>query len=430
MHSATRLFIALVLATVATDVSAQGWRDGDAKVVEGGKSWYPISCVRLLGYQIKPPVFTASKVRYGSSPESMPTAEQIRLALHAESSCSLPDTTVLPVTPEMRGNLIMTQHLARHMPARYIVDTSYEQRAIRALRQQGKFSLEDVFSQLCQVSSTRAYRAALARLTPGPAVAIDGLAWVPLLNSQGDIAGPGLVFFNEESWHYHGLSYVVQGLRVRPSKASEEIQEGLNSSATSSTEGDEEYFSRCPMPEAPEPLAWAQGYDLNIIPNFQMTDWQGENLLGEVQRHGIASMAQADHAKGTTELIFAEVQLRSLTFDDAPELGSALWLWRVEYAKQLIDSGLVNGADATRIAPLLRWLGNRYIVGEPGFKQDLGEATRLLRIAAKFGDDEAAEVYKSIQLGEIEVCNDHLHIPDSPFKPSPKPQVEALQACE
>lgn len=442
MKTVTCLFIAALLLAQAAHTSS-AWRDGDAIEVAGGRSWYPLGCPRLLTYWMKSPIISASKGFVGPSslrsesglaptvtPDSTPSVEQIRVALDAQSRCVLPDPSVLAVTPEMRSNLIMIQHLARHMPARFMIEASFEERAIRALRRQGQFSLEDVFSQLCQNSSTRTFRESLARLTPGPAIGIDGLAWVPLLNPEGDISGPGLTFINDDTWRYNGLSYGIEGLRVRASKDSEEVRIGLNSRLPGSTEDYETYFARCPMPEAPEPLRWAKGYEVNPVPNFEMTDWEGDNLMGAVQRLGIERMVHADNATGSTELIYAEVQLRSLAFEDAPELGSALWQRRVVYAKQLIDSGLAKGADATRIAPLIRWLGNRHIVGEPGLKQDLREATRLLKIAAEFQDEEASEVYKSIDAGEIEICSDHMHLPDINLSRTSRPNAEVLQACE
>lgn len=441
MDVVIRLFVVVLLANMVTPVRAQSMRDGYAVAVKGGKPWYPIACPRVLGYQIKGPIFTASKgfvgptaTRSGSGlldpVGSTPSGEQISLALAVESSCNLPELAKLALTPERRSNLVRVQHLARHMPARFFVDADDEELAIRALRRQRQFSLESVSYHLCKAESTPAFRAALAELTPGPIVALGGVAWVPLLNPLGDLAGPGLLFIAEDSWRYSGLAYVTAGLRVQPSRRNDMIWEALYSSVAPSPEDYEVYYLRCPMPEAPEPLPWAEGYELNLVPPFQTTDWEGENVLGAVQRLAITRMAQDERATGPTQLTFAEIQIMSLRFEDAPEPGTPMWRLRIEMAKQHIDSGIAKGADATRIAPLIRWLANRYIVGEPGFKQDLAEAERLLKMAIKFGDNEAAAVYASINSGEIEVCNDHLYIPDfAQQQLSQKPQIEVIQAC-
>lgn len=64
----------------------------------------------------------------------------------------------------------------------------------------------------------------------------------------------------------------------------------------------------------------------------------------------------------------------------------------------------------------------------------MGRATRLLKIAADFGDADAINVLASIQLGAIQVCSDHMRTPDPAFLPDPDDRYEAvqevLQACD
>jgi hypothetical protein len=453
-RATTRVAITLLLIGVSALSTADSSDQSALMPLKDGVPWRALSCIRTLEGWLKPDLFTPSKVAsdpsfddsprwnlVANAPQTAPTRQQSEAALHAESSCRLPDPKTLALSNEARLTIAITEYQARHMPASYTMQAGDGDDAhIRKLRRLGRFNPDAVFFSICQEQSTAQYRLALAKLVPGAAVAVDNVAWVPLLSPEKDVVEPGLLFFYEEDvWKYFGLTASVAGRSLRPTKIAAEILRGLQSRRLRRAEEDDVFFARCPMPEAPEPEKTAAGYaPLQMSGDFLMKDLFAENLIGAIKRTAFRHMAENKGiAAGSTLLIYAEILLRSLAFADAPEIGAAVWVWRIEQAQQLLHDGLRAGADAHRMAPLVRWMGIRYIVGAPSFKQDLARASHLLEIAAKLGDIEAKEVLTSIKSGAIEICSDHLaqpyplgnSVPDA-NRSGPETALETLQACD
>ncbi len=427
----------LVLASAPMQVDAQSYIDkGPLHKVEGGLPWRPLGCIRLAGYWIKFGAFAQSKViddpsfedppsrdSYFSPPTRPPKAEQISAALQAQAHCTFPDPELVLLSNEMRVNLALFEYEARHTTAQSLgaqPDYSNEDR-IRMLRKHGRFTPETVFTSTCQTETTAEFRAAIKQLVPGEAAVVNDLAWVQLLTPNKELHGPGLLFVNENGWKYSGITQSLRGQMLRPSKTIAKIMQGLVTEPLSSDEDYESYNRRCPMPEAPEPRPASFEYEPMWQEGFWSKDQSGDNVFGALERLAVRRLAEdKTYVAATTQLLYAEILLRSLAFEDAPAPGTQIWLSRVEKAQELLQTAIQRGVDARRFSPLIGWLGIRYIVGEPGVKQDMARAKRLLKIAAEYGDYDATGVLASIKSGEIEVCSDHLELPYPAFLPIEK----------
>ena len=439
----------LALSSAPTPAQASNIGKGDLHPVDGGQPWREVSCIRTLGLWIPFGAFAQSKViddpsfedpeprdHYFSPPTAPPQAQQISAALYAQAQCRFPDPKQLLFSNEMRVNLALYEYEARHTTAQSLSAQpgySNEDR-IRMLRKLGSITPETVFASTCQTETTAEFRAAIKQLVPGEAAVVNDLAWVQLLAPNKELLGPGLLFVNENGWKYSGITQSLNGQMLRPSKTIAKIMRDLSTEPLSSDEDYESYNKRCPMPEAPEPRPASPEYEPMWQEGFWSKDQAGDNVFGALERLAVRRLAEDKTVvAATTQLLYAEILLRSLAFDDAPAPGTPIWLNRVEKAQGLLKAAMRRGADARRLSPLIGWLGIRYIVGEPGVKQDMVRAQRLLKIAADFGDNDAISVLESIKLGEIEVCSDHLRLPDPAYGPRKEPDPIAaltLKPCD
>ena len=453
IHLAPRFCVAMLLLALSnapTPAKASDFGKGDLHPVDGGLPWRKVSCFRTLGFQIPYRAFAQSKViddpsfedpkpqdSFFSPPSRPPEPQQISAALQAQAQCALPDSEQLLLSNEMRVNLALYEYEARHTTAQSLTAQpgySNEDR-IRLLRKLGHITPETVFASTCQTETTPEFRAAINKLVPGNAAMLNDVAWVPLLSPNKEILGPGLIFIGEEGgWRYNGITQSLSAQMRRASETIAKIMRDLRAELPVSAEDDESYYARCPMPEAPEPRPTSLAYEPMRQIGLWDNDYTGDNVFGALERLTIRRLAEDKiFVAATTQLLYAEMLVRSLEFDDAPAPGTPKWLERIKKAQALFKVAMRRGVDARRFSSLIGWLGIRYIVGEPGVKQDMVRAQRLLKIAADFGDNDAISVLDSIKLGEIEVCSDHLRLPDRAYVPREEPDPIAaliLKPCD
>ena len=405
----------------------------ELRTVEGGTSWYALFCPRTLGASAldvhhpteaptDPSLDGPLRIDRTHTP---PTSAQIHAAIQMESACIFPDPQLLPLTDDLYGNLAVTGYVARHMPARYALSSDADLHVIRALRLLGRFSSDAVYATSCQLVS-ESYRKVISELIPGPVVAMDTIAWIPLLTPDRELAGLGLLFVYDGIWKYSELTYSLAA-----PKAYERLVRLIESPKSYAEDEDELFFARCPLPEAPEPELWTEDYSTPWLESFAFKDQR--NLLGMVKRLAIRRLASERTPPTSTQLLYAEILLHSLSFLGAPKPGTRIWVSRVLDAQKIFEDAYYRDVDLHRDAPLIRWVGIQYIVGHSGFKQDLTKALRLLKIAAKFGDKEADEIANTFSAGEIGICSDYDSVPLPATPRFPQPESESgteLRPCD
>jgi hypothetical protein len=123
-----------------------------------------------------------------------------------------------------------------------------------------------------------------------------------------------------------------------------------------------------------------------------------DNDLGAAQRIATKRYALGLSRKpsASAKLLMAEVLLRSLEFESAPELGSERWSARVRRAESLFDEARQAGVALESFAPLITWLAGVHFHGAGDFAVDFDRGISLLEIAARFGDEEALELKQQI----------------------------------
>ena len=321
-----------------------------------------------------------------------PTINQALEMLRAESSCRLADPASA-LNLEWLKSLANTQRFARQQPAVYWNDradsVSASYLAIRRLRLTKKFDLTDVFREECLVGETPASRNVLATLKLGEIIVVENFAWVPLL-AGSEYFGAGLVFQKQdEHWRYDGKSMDYLGV-------SDRLEATLKALRTSWEEADYAAITsaQCPMPEAPERSTLI----LEDDSDYSEDDYDSKNALGVAQRMAVRFYAEGKRTAPSpvAQLIMAEVLLRSLSFDGAPEAGSARWVARVRRAEDFTERAIAHGAHLDRFAPLLGWLGQLYQSGIGEIGSDLVRAKRYFELGAKWGDEESAEYLKAL----------------------------------
>ena len=263
--------------------------------------------------------------------------------------------------------------------------------SIRALRKRGRFDLADMYSAHCYANESEPKRLALKSLKPGEVSVLGDIAWVPLLAGK-EYIGAGLVFVREAAnWRfsYSGFDYLGE------TAATAKLIYALGSTLDMNLDDPEEFISHCAMPAAPEPMLnfKSEQDEETIYDEFYPDGFDAKNYLGAVQRASVRRYAEGKTVppSAIAQLVFAEVLVRSLSFDSAPEVASKAWAERVRRAEQLLEQAKVRSVKLERFRPILTWLGDVYASGIGEIEADFSKARSYYSLATNLGDESAAE---------------------------------------
>lgn len=313
-----------------------------------------------------------------------PSRFLVDTALRALSSCVLPDPAAV-LSLQRMGDLAEIQAEALYAPSTED-DRPWglELAIVAQLRRTQSFDIADVYAADCAWRTASAKRKALGQLRPADPVLVGDLAFVPLLSADYEYLGPGLLFVREpQGWRLMGLEMAVLGSARGTAELVRQLQTRVE------IEDEEQFAALCVvLPPAPMPrLDWQS--------EREYLDEDPKNAAGAAQR-----LAALRHASGNqvpqsavAQLILAEILLRSLEFDGAPEVGSPRWLGRIAHAERLIASAQAHDLDWVRFSPLLVWLAQAHAHGHGGLTPDPLLESAYLKRALDAGDDDAQSVW-------------------------------------
>lgn len=303
---------------------------------------------------------------------SPPQPVQIEAAMRAITDCRLPDPASL-LEPEWLAQITILQSIALYADAAYDKTELYgrDRWVVSELRQSRRFDAVDVYAADCRMQWTPEARAALGHMHAAEPVVVGTAAFVPLLTPRGDYLGTGLAFVDVGAgWRLVGWESTVLAARV----SDRLTVDAMRTTYDWANEDDEQ----CPAPP-PAPMQ-----RFNFQPDeFEFEGVDEENALGAAQR--LAARVQALGLQGpasdTAKLILAEIYLRSLRFDTAPEPGTRTWARRIERAETLIGQVEHADLDWSRMASVLVWLSRLRQFGEGALTADPAVAKRYLAMA-------------------------------------------------
>ncbi len=323
-----------------------------------------------------------------------PSLNQINGALNAETSCVLRDPAAILHLANLL-DLARLQRIALHQGAEQLNAAEYpsvdpEFFSIRALRKRGRFDLADVYTASCQANQSDPLRLALKSLKPGEVSVVGDIAWVPLLAGK-EYTGAGLVFVREAAnWRFSHSSFDYLGETAATAK----LIYALGSTLDMDLDDPQMFVSYCTMPAAPEPVLNFQSEDqASIDDEFYPDGFDAKNYLGAAQRASVRQYAEGKTAppSAIAQLVYAEVLVRSLSFNSAPEWSSKAWPERVRRAEQLFEQAKARSVKLDRFRPILTWLGDIYASGIGEIEADASKARSYYSLAAELGDEAAAE---------------------------------------
>lgn len=329
-----------------------------------------------------------------------PTTNQALEVLRAESTCKIADPETLFTAP-LLGDLARFQIAAKHQPAQHLVEESedyitLDYLVVRSIRLAGKYDLADVYRAKC--STSQAWRQAMAQLKPGEIFVVENYAWVALL-AEGEYFGAGLSFIKQdERWRFNGIASDYLGSSPRV--------DALMRLLHTEFELPEVHVSQCRMPEAPELSEQLLAEKIDALETQEAQDaddyYDERDALAVAMRNAVRFYAEGKQTPPLpiAQMMMAEMLLRSLDFDDAPDSGTQKWAARVQRAARFMDDAEARGVNLDRVAPLLGWLGQAYWHGVGELSADSMRAKRYLELAAHWGDEQAAEFLGASQTHE------------------------------
>jgi hypothetical protein len=292
--------------------------------------------------------------------QTAPTAGQLDSARRALANCELHDPAAL-LSQSLLDELNVYQGAALYASKEEAETLDEDQALVASLRRNGRYDMADVYATYCRWSWPKAARSALAQLRVADPIVSGQIAFAPLLTGDYEYFGSGLVFVQEAGvWR---LSYWEREVLGSTPKIA-----GLVAAVSTRIEIEdyEAYLSTCivgpaaPMLRLDWHVDWKDGDDAPYA------------TLGAAQRLAALRHAQGRSVPRSTvaQLILAEVLIRSVTFADAPEPGSARWLARIARAERLLAAVDESAVDWTRLAPVLLWLARGHAEGNSGLPID------------------------------------------------------------
>lgn len=306
---------------------------------------------------------------------AVPSAQLIEQAQRALSECVLeaPETVL---SAKHLADLTDLQLRALHWLIQDEYASSLELATIKHLRLASDVSLAAAYHVNCEFSSGRRQREAFRRMTPTDPVVIGDIAFVPWLDRRGDYTGVGLVFVRErEQWRWHNSELSAFARRL----------DAFDVAALDTyvrAEDEDAYLSDCigAMPAPPEPI-----HDFDVDRDDK--DFDEANALGAAKRKAawLAARGAFGVPSATAKAILAEILIRSLEFEDAPDRVDPRWRARIERAERLIAEARITNVDWSRFDGLLEWLARAHELGLGGLSVDPGLAKSLRSLVAEPG---------------------------------------------
>ncbi len=304
-----------------------------------------------------------------------PSQQLIDEAQRALSECELASPELV-LSRQHLARLTEVQHKARH----WVINDDYwnvaELATLKQLRFGSDFSMSAVYRADCVHSWGIRQRDAFSRMTPADAVVVGDIAFVAWLDRRGDYTGAGLVFVRERSqWRWQGTEWNAFVRRV----------DALDVAALDTNvvvEDEDAYFDLClaAMPPAPESIS-----DFEFDSEHQ--DFDEDNALGAAKRKAawLAARGAFGVPSATAKVLLAEVLIRSLEFEDAPDISDPRWRARIERAERLIAEARTTNIDWSRMGGILEWLARAHERGLGGLSVDPVQSKSLRSLVTDSG---------------------------------------------
>lgn len=328
-----------------------------------------------------------------SPPPAAPDAQQIEAARRALVECRLDEPSAL-LDPDWMTQLRAQQRVALHADDPEEIGGLSELALIGDLRRTQRFELGDVYAATCRVNAPVAMRKAIAGMRPADPVVVRDAAWVPLVSAGGDYLGAGLSFKRiDGAWRWSSWDNRVLARSAQTQALS------LQLGATIEGPADEVAYERCierlpaaPMPRPEEELVAADAAD-------EWADPDQSNALGAAQRRAALRFGEGrgERPSATAKVILAEILLRSLDFEGAPEFPGERWRQRVQRAEALIAEARVHSVDWQRMAPILHWLARAHESGQGGLSIDPALAMRYRQMALGSANAVGVEILADLE---------------------------------
>ena len=310
--------------------------------------------------------------------QAAPDARQVDAARRALVECRLEEPAAL-LDPRWLARMRALQRLALHADDLQDLASLTELAQIAALRREQRFELGDVYAAECRTDTPAAMRKAIASMHPADPVVVRDVAWVPLVTASGDYLGAGLSFARVDGeWRWSSWDNRVRARSAQTHALS------LQLGTTASWLEDEAHYERCiaglPAASMPWPAEQIQAAE-------EADDWSdpdASNALGAAQRRAALRFGEGrgERPSATAKLILAEILLRSLDFEGAPEFPGERWRQRVQRAEALIAEARMHSVDWQRMAPILVWLARAHESGQGGLGIDPTLAMGYRQLAA------------------------------------------------
>lgn len=309
--------------------------------------------------------------------QAAPDARQVDAARLALVQCRLDEPAAL-LDANWLARMRALQRLALHADDLQDLASLTELAQIAALRREQRFELGDVYAAECRTDTPTAMRKAIATMHPADPVVVRDVAWVPLVTASGDYLGAGLSFARVDGeWRWSSWDNRV----LARSAQTHALSLDLGATTDWPEEADLDFcIDRLPAAPMPWPAEQIQAAE-------EADDWSDPdagNALGAAQRRAALGFGEGrgERPSATAKLILAEILLRSLDFEGAPEFPGERWRQRVQRAEALIAEARMHSVDWQRMAPILVWLARAHESGQGGLSIDPTLAMGYRQLAA------------------------------------------------
>lgn len=322
-----------------------------------------------------------------------PDARQVDAARNALVECRLDEPAAL-LDASWLARMRALQRLALHADDVQEMVTLSELAQFAALRREQRFELGDVYAAECRADTPAAMRKAIAGMRPADPVVVRDIAWVPLVSASGDYLGAGLSFARVDGeWRWSSWDNRVLARSAQTHALS------LQLGTTSHWPEDEAHYERCVAGLPAAPMPWSTE---KVQAAEEADDWSdpdASNALGAAQRQAALRFGEGrgERPSATAKLILAEILLRSLDFEGAPEFPGKRWRQRVQRAEALIAEARTHSVDWQRLAPILVWLARAHESGQGGLSIDPTLAMGYRQLAASVGTAEVRDLVKELE---------------------------------
>lgn len=325
--------------------------------------------------------------------QAAPEARLIESARRSLVDCQLaqPEQSLAPA---WLLRLEALQRLARHAQQAQDLASMTELAVLARLRRAEAFEIEDVYAAECRIDVASGLRRALGSMRAADPVVVRDTAWVPLVTAGGEYLGAGLVFERVDgAWRWSGWDNRVLARSAQTHALSLEL------GAVRAMPDDDDHYRRCidQLPPAPMPRPEAELLAEEGAVEEPLHD--ASNALGAAQRQAALRFAEGrgEPPSASAKLILAEILLRSLDFEGAPEFPGERWRQRVQRAEALIADAQRNSVDWQRMAPILSWLARAHESGQGGLSIDPALAMRYRQMALGSANADGLDILRDLE---------------------------------